>query len=179
MTCIVGVTDRKRTWIGGDSAGVGGWNLTVRKDRKVFKLGEIAIGFTSSFRMGQILRHGFEPPKIPRASLDRYMALDFVDALRAAFKTRGWSTTANGQDSGGVFLVGIRGRLFSIEDDYQVAEALDGFHAVGCGSEAARGALFALKGRPLSASERVRIALRAAERLNAAVRGPFHVEASS
>lgn len=57
--------------------------------------------------------------------------------------------------------------------DYQVGEARDGFDAVGCGSEAARGALFAT--RNLKPEARVRLSLRAAERCNAGVQGPFLV----
>ena len=39
MTCIVGIADGAKVWIGGDSAGVAGWSLTVRADEKVFAVG--------------------------------------------------------------------------------------------------------------------------------------------
>jgi hypothetical protein len=51
MTCIVGLVDGGRVWLGGDSAGVSGWDLTVRADRKVFRNGPYVMGFTTSFRM--------------------------------------------------------------------------------------------------------------------------------
>jgi hypothetical protein len=57
VTCIVGFTDGNEVSIGGDSAGVGGWDLTVRADEKVFVLGEFVFGCTTSFRMGQLLRY--------------------------------------------------------------------------------------------------------------------------
>ncbi len=73
------------------------------------------------------------------------MVVDFVDSLRATLKERGWArnTQVNNQEEGGHFLVGFAGRLLHVEADFQVGEARDGFDAVGCGSEAARGALFA------------------------------------
>ncbi|CAM3463178.1 hypothetical protein G4177_06195 [Corallococcus sp. ZKHCc1 1396] len=178
MTCIAAVAHRGRVVIGGDSAGVGGYELSVRRDPKVFRNGPFVIGFTTSFRMGQLLEHAFTPPPVPtrRGALERYLVVDFVDALRGVLTERGWARKQNGQEEGGTFLVGVSGRLFRIDSDYQVGEARDGFDAVGCGSEAARGALFASSG--LKPDARVRLALRAAERCNAGVRGPFLVIAS-
>lgn len=179
MTCIVGVVAGREVTIGADSAGVAGSEQTIRRDRKVFRNGEFVIGFTSSFRMGQLLRHAFTPPPLPKraADLERYMVLDFVDALRALLKERGWAKTDSGREEGGCFLVGVRGRLFAIYSDYQVEEASDGFNSVGCGSAVARGALFAtgaMKPKP-----RLLVALRAAERCASGVRGPFHLATAS
>lgn len=36
MTCIVGLKHENSVWIGGDSAGVAGLSVTIRKDPKVF-----------------------------------------------------------------------------------------------------------------------------------------------
>ncbi|RKH05085.1 hypothetical protein [Corallococcus carmarthensis] len=175
MTCIAGVVHQGRVYVGGDSAGSNSWQLVVRKDAKVFRNGPYVLGFTTSFRMGQVLRHAFRPPPPPRrtSALERFMVVDFVDALRATLKDAGFAHQENGQERGGHFLVGVCGRLFTVEDDYQVGESRDSFAAVGCGADVARGALFATKGaKPV---ERVRTALRAAERFNNGVRGPFLV----
>ena len=40
MTCIVGLVHGGKVYMGGDSAGVGGYCLTVRADEKVFRNGE-------------------------------------------------------------------------------------------------------------------------------------------
>jgi hypothetical protein len=55
MTCIVGLRQGGKVFIGGDSAGISGWDVTVRADPKVFLSGPYAMGFTSSFRLGQLL----------------------------------------------------------------------------------------------------------------------------
>jgi hypothetical protein len=174
MTCIVGCTHKGRVYLGGDSAGVGGLTLTVRKDPKVFRVGDFVFGFTSSFRMGQIIQHAFTPPEVSAAELHRYMVTDFVNALRKAFKKGGFGQTDNGEDTGGTFLVGVSGRLFQVDSDYQVGEALDGYDAVGCGADVARGALHVLA--TASPRARLRRALEAAERCSAGVRGPFAYE---
>jgi ATP-dependent protease HslVU (ClpYQ) peptidase subunit len=63
MTCIVGVNHNGNIYIGGDSAGVAGLQLQIRSDEKVFLTGDFIMGFTTSFRMGQLLRYAFSPPE--------------------------------------------------------------------------------------------------------------------
>lgn len=178
MTCVVGVVDRGAVYIGGDSAGVSGWDLTVRADTKVFRVGEFLVGITSSFRMRDILEHCFEPPPLPEEpeKLRRYMVREFVDAVRSAFTDKGFAEKKSGQETGGTFLVGIRGRLFVVESDYQVGEAADGYDAVGCGADIAKGALYVSSG--FGPEQRCRLALNAAENFSAGVRGPFVVLAT-
>lgn len=175
MTAIVGLLDEGRVLLGGDSAGVGGYRLTVRKDSKVFTNGAYVMGFTSSFRMGQILRWAFTPPTPPedQADLERFMATTWIDALRQALKDGGYATKDQEQEQGGNFLVGVQGRLFEIGSDYQVGEPLDGYAAVGCGEQIAQGVLYATQDQGERAAYRVNLALEAAERHSAGVRGPF------
>lgn len=175
MTCIVGLAVDGKVYIGGDSAGVSGWSLSLRADKKVFRNGEFLIGFTTSFRMGQLLAYSFSPPA-PRdgQELHAYMATDFVWAVRECLKAGGIAERHNEAEKGGDFLVGFRGRLFSIESDYQVGEEIGGFAACGCSRDIALGAIVATPDLP--PEKRIGIALSAAERLSAGVRAPFHVE---
>ncbi|MGH2481035.1 MAG: hypothetical protein ACRDHW_15375, partial [Ktedonobacteraceae bacterium] len=147
MTCIVGLVEDGKVYIAGDSAGIAGWSLTLRKDAKVFRNGAFLIGGTGSFRMLQLLRYAFAPPAFPvwsgENTLEKYMATTFVNALRDCFKAGGFAQKTSEQESGGHFLVGVRGRLFLIDADYQVGESLAGYDACGCGSDVALGALFA------------------------------------
>ena len=172
VTAIVGLAHAGRVYIGGDSAGVAGMSLTVRADTKVFRKKGYLFGFTTSFRMGQLIRYSMKLPK-PRGDLDAFMATTFVDALRQCLKTGGWAAKENDREEGGTFLVGVKGRLYAVYDDYQVAKAADGYAAVGCGDQIALGALFATAGTGLSPRRRVKKALAAAERFSAGVRGPF------
>jgi hypothetical protein len=174
MTAIAGVVHGGKVYLGGDSAGVGGWALTVRADAKVFRNGPMVMGFTSSFRMGQVLRYAFTPPPFPEnGDLDRYMVVDFIDGVRTALKTAGFATVDKGAEAGGTFLVGFHGRLFEINDDYQVGIPADGYAAVGVGQDAALGALYATP--KLLPRKRLRLALEASEHFSVGVRGPFMV----
>ena len=176
MTCIVGLAHEGKVYIGGDSAGVDGrWALTVRADQKVFRNGEFIMGFSTSFRMGQLLAYALNPPRRhPDDDVYSYMVGDFIDAVRECLKKGGYATKKDEVETGGSFLVGYSGRLFHVEASFQVGESCSGFNACGCGDLIALGAMHVTA----SASPKPRIlaALSAAEQLSAGVRGPFHVE---
>jgi hypothetical protein len=144
----------------------------VRSDPKLYEVGPFLFGFTSSYRMGQLLGYKFHPPvHASDCPIEKFMATSFIDAVRTTFKDGGYAITLNGQESGGSFLVGYRGRLFRVCDDFQVGEAALGYDAVGCGAEVALGALYAARAR--SPIDRLKIALSAAESMSAGVRAPF------
>jgi hypothetical protein len=171
VTVIVGLVHNGVVYLGGDSAGISGWDLTVRADPKVFTVGPYAIGYTTSFRMGQLLRYAFDPPKPDTVKLDRFMVTTFVDAARAALKAGGWAKKDNEQEEGGNWLVGVAGRLFEVCGDYQVAESANGYAAIGCGWQVACGALHATP--TVAPRRRLQLALEAAQHHSAGVRGPF------
>lgn len=176
MTCVVGVEVSGGVVMGADSAGVAGWDLTVRADEKVFRKGPFLMGFTSSFRMGQLLRYRLTPPEHPDGMGDfEYMATNFVDAVRSALADGGWRKKEHEREEGGTFLVGYRGRVYTVEDDFQVGASVDGYDACGCGRAIARGALYVLARSKLDGTQRVTMALAAAEASSAGVRAPFKI----
>jgi hypothetical protein len=133
-----------------------------------------AFGYTTSFRMGQIIQYGFTPPTLgDDVDLDRVMRTTFVDALRTAFKQAGWARTDNGVEETGQFLVGVKGRLFTVDADYQVGEPADGYAAVGCGHALAAGSLHTSRALGWEPSRRVTAALEAAAHHSAGVVDPF------
>jgi ATP-dependent protease HslVU (ClpYQ) peptidase subunit len=180
VTCVVGLVDRGAVYLGGDSIAVGGYSMDVRATPKVFKHGPFVIGCAGSLRAADVVRYRFSPPLPPDShtlDLHRYMATDFVDELRTALKSHGVVVVENNAEEAPCdFIVGVRGRLFTIEGDLQVGESTRGYASIGCGREAALGALYALgsKGTPRS---RLTAALGAAEAFSAGVRGPFRFAA--
>lgn len=174
MTCIVGLLDKGNVYIGGDSAGVAGWNMQIRADEKVFRNGDFIFGFTSSFRMGQLLRYSFTPPKHDKdIETYKYMVSVFVEAIRSCLKQGGYAVINNNEELGGTFLVGYNGRIFGVDSDFQVSEQTCGYDAVGCGGAIAIGSIYSTSGMP--PEERVLQALKASEQFNAGVRGPFRI----
>ena len=179
MTVIAGLIENGEVWIGGDSAGVAGWDLVLRRDPKVFQRGHFLIGFTTSYRMGQLLRYKLEVPAQPaEMSSHEFMVTLFVDGVRECLKEGGYARKVSEAEEAGEFLVGYRDHLYTVCIDYQVCENAENFAAVGCGAAYALGALTVLTHEDASMppNDKVVWALRAAELWSAGVRGPLHVQ---
>jgi hypothetical protein len=178
MTAIVGLIGKDKTiYIGGDSAGVAGLSLTVRKDPKVFINGSFIMGFTSSFRMGQLLHYTFEPPKHPgNMGVLKYMNTAFIDEVRKCLKDGGYAHISSNEESGGTFLVGYRGQLFRIGSDYQVGIPYGKFDSCGCGKDLCLGSMYSTEKMGIDPKKRITIALKAAEQFSGGVRAPFLIK---
>lgn len=177
MTCIVGYIDKAkdRVLIGADSAGVSGYDITIRNDSKVFKNGDFIIGCTTSFRMIQLLRFSFVPPRVYDKDIYEYMCTDFIEEVRKCFKDGGYlQKFEDGNDAGGQFLVGYKNRLFTIDNDFQVGEAKQGYDSVGCGVSYALGSIYTNKKK--DSRTIVLDALKTAEYFSAGVVSPFIIE---
>jgi ATP-dependent protease HslVU (ClpYQ) peptidase subunit len=177
VTCIVGVIDGGKAWVGGDSAlsCVETHELIACVNQKVFRVGDFLIGVSGSARVGDVLRYRLVPPKPPRR-MDpaRYMRTDFMDAVRETLRKNGTMALLHAVEScEATILIGYRGRLFIIESDLHIHEAIDDYAAVGSGGSVANGALSVSRGVP--ARKRILAALAASERYTTSVRRPFIV----
>lgn len=176
MTCVVALRDGDRVIMGCDSVGVSGYSARNRSDPKVYRVGDMLIGFTTSYRMGQILGYSLRPAQpLEGVDLHEYMATHFVDVVREALKKGGATKVDNNVETCGDFLVAWRGRIFNVSSDFQVGESPDGYDAVGCGEEIARVSLYTsglLIGMP-TAQDRVALALATAAEFSIGVRAPF------
>jgi ATP-dependent protease HslVU (ClpYQ) peptidase subunit len=174
MTCIVGISHRGRVYMGGDSAAVQGWTRRKTALKKVFRRGPFLIGYTSSFRMGQLLEHHLDVPKQAAGQDDMaYMVTGFIESVRKLLKDKGFAKVESNSETGGQFLVGYRGQLYTVHRDFQVGHVADGMDAVGSGREYALGSLYALD--KLGPTTRIKRALAITAYFNAAVAPPFVV----
>ena len=185
MTCIVGLIDNGKVYLGGDSAASDSKSglIVQRTDPKVFKVGQYGIGFTDSFRMGQILQYQWKPPIYTptknNSNLDKFMRTKFVDSIKEVFKDHGYGNFGPGTedgDEGGVFLIAVAGtgRIFTMESDFHVGECDVMYMAEGSGQELALGSLFSTS-NVKTPRKRVRTALEAAAKFQMSVRGPFTI----
>lgn len=178
MTCIIGVEQEGTVIIGVDSMSTDGYSKDATRLRKVFRVGEFLIAYTSSFRMGQILQYHLEVRHQQDGETDeRYMVVAFVEAARKCLKEHGYTRIENNQEEGGCFLVGYRGRLYSVYGDFQINSSATGVAAFGAGQEYALGAMKALETLP--PVERIQRALEISSQLSCAVYEPFFVETLS
>ncbi len=181
MTCIVGMVENGKVVMGADSLGASGWDALHRKDPKVFRNGQYLIGFTSSYRMGQILMVA-SLPKFEPGQYDEYqfMLRRFVPGIREALSAGGYIKKKDEREEGGTFLVGFNGRLFNIADDFQVAESSEDYDACGCGRPYALATMRTLKisGRGsfiFTATGKIRWALMVAAHYSNGVGEPFTI----
>lgn len=178
MTCIAAIidTEYKKIVMGGDSAGVEErYHLRVRKDPKVFIKDQYIIGYTTSFRMGQLLRYGNLPPNFPEKDPYEFMITVFIPQIRDLFKSGGFSKIDDNVENAGTFIIGFSGKLFTIYGDYQVAEMEVPFSSCGCGEPYALGSLYESYKSNLSAEKKIENALNTAEYFSAGVRSPFTI----
>ncbi len=176
MTCIVGLVEKTgAVWLGGDSASgnTGTYHVNPVRAPKVFRRGALVFGFTSSWRMGQLLQ--FRLPELePRPDLPEWLATTFVDAVRKTLLDGGYAKKENNVEQAGEFLLGVRGRLFVFDSDFHVGEPADPYAACGCGQAYALGALHATRSfTNWAPRNRLRTALEAAASYSAYVRAPW------
>lgn len=179
MTCIVGMVDGGDVFIGADSCGSDGWTSDNVEESKVFKNNDFIIGYTGSFRLGQILEHGF---KIPEKDIDQsyesYLVKNFLPAMIKTFKKH--SFLRKEEEVAyfvGPFLLGYCGRLFEIQGDLSYLESSKGYASIGSGRMIAKGAIDACLqiGEKLSADEIITIAIKAAKNHVPTVAGEINI----
>ena len=179
MTCIVSYRDQNKIYIGGDTCAVSGLFVNNRLDPKVFKNKNMLMGYAGSFRLGQIMRFAFKPPKHEKdKDTYEYMCVDFVKAMQRCLEKNGHAghNKKEEREASGQLLVGYKGSLYEIYEDYQVGLSAEVFSSIGCGSELAIGAMHALEKMPkILPEEKLRIALEAAARFNGGVSAPFTI----
>lgn len=177
MTCIVGLIDADGSiYMGGDSACVDeeGWALNLCYD-KVFVRDDFIYGYSGESRFCQLVEFAFEPPEIEEP-LDKYMVTAWMDSLRETLIEGGCTKKEhNREEIDGSLLVGVRGRLFHVYGGFECLEYRDSYGTVGCAYQVALGNLAATEEFDIAPKERIKMALKTAERYSAAVRSPFQI----
>lgn len=177
MTCIVAIEHEGKVWMGGDSAATRDDDIVCRSNEKVFINGEFIIGYSGSFRIGQILQYAFKPPKqnLFKQTDMEYMVVDFIDALRKTLKEKGAmmeEKEGDAQDS--EFIVGYQGKIYVIESDFNVGRPLHNYASCGVGMDYALGCLYNMP-EEMSVVSQIEKALSASAEFCSAVRKPFNI----
>lgn len=182
MTAIVAIQAGDRVIIGADSLGVDqGFERELRRDDKIFRAGpnnEYVIGYSTSYRGGQILRYHVPWPEFPDVVTHEEALAFFVSKIVPAVQNTIERYWLNRQPDDLIDFIIATGRWFArISSDMQVAQLYD-YAAIGSGAPYALGALAILTASHEvhylgGFEEAVRKALKASEKHNAGVAGPF------
>ncbi len=177
MTCIVAIEHEGKVWMGGDSAATRDDDIVCRSNEKVFINGEFIIGYSGSFRIGQILQYAFKPPKqnLFKQSDMEYMVVDFVDALRKTLKEKGAiMEEKEGEAHDSEFIVGYQGKIYVIESNFNIGRPLHNYASCGSGMDYAMGCLYNMP-EELHITSKIEKALSASAEFCSSVRKPFSI----
>lgn len=177
MTCIVAIKCFDKIYMGGDTLGSNYYSKKIRVDQKIFKKNDMIFGFTSSYRMGQILQYSFDIPAHPDSMDDmKYLVDIFIPQLMETYKKYNWLKTKDNVAEGGVFLLGYKENIYKIEQDFQVGISEDNYDSCGCGESYALGSLHTTELYDISPEERIKYAINAAAQYSTGVGGPIQIE---
>lgn len=99
------------------------------------KYGRIYIGYTTSFRMAQIIQNELPQYKEP---FDIYNVVEFI---REKLAEKGFSTIDNNEHIGGQFIIVYCGEMWLVEHNFQYLQPSRNYIAIGAGAEYAYGAI--------------------------------------
>lgn len=136
MTCIVGLESNGKVYIAGDIQGTGGNNKVIHTQPKVFNKKGVLFGYTTSYRFGQILEHNLQDPVVPERDEEvyRWLITVLVPEIKNILKNHSY-------EGGGNCLIGVKGQLWELQNDFSVLRSVLGYASVGSGYEYALGSL--------------------------------------
>jgi ATP-dependent protease HslVU (ClpYQ) peptidase subunit len=168
MTCIVGLRTSNITILSADSMGSGELVSERYTTEKIFKLVDsrnttMLVGFQGSYRIGDIIKYCLDIPDIPKRNINKYMVREFIPSLITALDEGGCLLQQEDKGiKGGECIIGVRDKLFLIQDDFSVLEPQAKFTSIGSGFTYALGSLHTTTNMILSPQHRVELALNAA-----------------
>jgi len=168
MTCIVGLVNKGKVWIGGDSSVSSGNSQYPITAEKVFRVGEFLMGVAGTISTIQELKYVFKPPQYKGGDITKFMVAKFIPAIKKCLQD-----ILSDDDPFGI-VVALKNKLFSIDMGFSVCESSTDYDITGCGDDIARGVLFATP--DLSPEKRITLALEAAEKFTCFVRKPFFIK---
>lgn len=143
-------------------------NLVKKRGRKTSthqETEDMILGYAGSWGSIQGIRHNIAIPPYSGQDLMDYMVRDIAPAMKELAEL-GESGTLS-------VMVGFKGRIFEVDEQFSVTENFKPYHAIGSGVKHATASLYSNKDLELSAKERVERALECAAHFVINVRPPF------
>jgi len=174
MSCVIGIENGGKIYIGGDSCAITEDEYTIRivRDPKVFKNKSIIVGFCGSFRAGYGLNSNYWTPPAKAKSIEQ-----IVEHARSQLLSLGTVSNQEGVESCEVnCLLGWENSIYEMQADFHVGRSAESYTAIGAGRYYALGSLYETEGLDLSPEERITRALECASHFCAAVKPPYIIE---
>ena len=177
MTCIVGLEMNGVIWIGGDSRACveNGDAIFQLKTPKVYEVDKYIIGVCGSPLMMNVIQYHLKLPSPPAKNLMGFMSKTAIPKIKECVRERGG--TYDKLPDGSQLLVGVSGRLVAVDNNTQIYEPRENYHAIGSGAQLAKGCLYGLMLNlpELQPELMVKSALMASEKFSNGVGEPWTV----
>jgi hypothetical protein len=170
MTLIVGIADRRKVWLGADSASVSGEYSTIAREPKIFEREGWLVACAGDWRALDLIRYEARLPNVPpAANLHSVVCVDFSRAISTTFSDNGYEL----KDENDLNLLIASGNALFNWNAWHAEQV--SFYAVGMGDEIALGYLEARHGTRAPA-EVIRETFKVTRKYYAgAVRPPYRI----
>lgn len=174
MTCIVGIVEKDKICIAGDSALTDkDGHLTTLHKSKVFQVGDFYIGYCGDLRFGQLLEsENFSPPAQKRGQSEyQFLISRFVPYLMNYLTNNLYPSETLKEDIGDMFLV-YKSGLYLIT--YMGIIEVTTYDAVGSGADYAKGCLYGIVNQKSKIETKASKAIEAASKFCTSVTFPVN-----
>jgi ATP-dependent protease HslVU (ClpYQ) peptidase subunit len=144
MTTLAAIQGDGWCTIGADSQASDESGFTMQiVTGKTFKNGPALIAGAGAVRGINLLQFGWAAPRFTGRSSDYYMTKYFIPSMRQMFIKAGYDMKDDGDVAynDNVFIVAVKGNLYSIAEDYSWERCQRGLYVAGSGGKYALGAL--------------------------------------
>jgi 20S proteasome alpha/beta subunit len=170
MTCIVGLSDGKNVWMGGERGhSISSW-IGQSTQPKVYKVGEYLIGYSGNAGIGQQMVYNFD---FQDYTADEgtdpiyFLMTNFIPRLKKFFNKQ--NITIQGDEHEGELMIGFHGRVYEVNTGHMYCTEYKEL-CIGSGYAYAYGSLH--NSGYLDPQERIEQALDAAIRYSPSCQGP-------
>jgi hypothetical protein len=161
-----------------DSIAVNSCDFTCRitKNEKVFIKNNIIFGCVGSVRVSQVIMNDLViPEQLPTTSDLSYLCIDLIAAIHGCLD----KTIVNTEEVGDSdILIGYKGKIYRLEGCTQLLEIVSNYDAIGCGSETAVGALYAIESYlkdDLTIKEKLELAIDSVSNFSVGLKKPYKI----
>ena len=173
MTCIIGLEENGKAYVGADSMQVSGIDNSSGSNKKIFRVDGFIFAHTGSCKGSQIVKYLLDIPT-PEEIDERFMFTKIAEPMRLKMKEAGYSEIKDNQEShNDEWIIAYKDQVYKITCDWEAKRFNGGLIVSGCGGDYAKGVMLALK--DLEPKERIKKALEIASQCSVGVGPPFYV----
>lgn len=113
MTCIIGMCLGGSVYVAADRMASNGFTKFLVDRPKVFRKGDFVIGYTTSFKMGQLLEFEWNPPaRLVSDTDEEFIYCKVVKSFEMLFKSLDHGSKSGSHYETGEFLFAYQGKLY-------------------------------------------------------------------